>query len=123
MARTPLLEAFPRPAKERQVVDPRVRLALEIMRQELGGTLRVAEVARRVALSPSRLEHLIRAERGRSFSAELRHTRLAEAKTLLRDDTLWVKEVAAQCGYASMPSFSRAFKEKFGSPPSGRRRS
>jgi len=49
--------------------------------------------------------------------------RLAKARRLLADTGLGMAEVAERCGYASVPSFSRRFKERFGVGPGAFRRS
>jgi len=48
--------------------------------------------------------------------------RLDRAAQLLLTTELQVSECAAECGYADVYHFSRAFKRVFGSPPSAYRR-
>lgn len=54
---------------------------------------------------------------------ELRDIRLRLAETLLKSGTLTVKEIASLCGYSSVPTFSKMFRERLGQPPSSFRRS
>lgn len=44
--------------------------------------------------------------------------RMNRALELLREDTLSVKEIAFLCGFADEKYFSRAFKKRYGTPPS-----
>lgn len=104
-------------------MDARIRLALELMHQQCWRTLTVGEVAGRFRLSASRFEHLFKLGRGRSFKMELRDIRLRLAETLLKSGTLRVKEIASLCGYSSVPTFSKMFRERFGQPPSSFRHS
>jgi transcriptional regulator GlxA family with amidase domain len=52
----------------------------------------------------------------------LAHARLDAATNLLRDTSLPITLVAEQVGYASEAAFSRAFKHRYGTPPSRWRR-
>jgi AraC-like DNA-binding protein len=49
--------------------------------------------------------------------------RLMKARYLLRTSNLDMNEIASRCGYASAPSFSRRFKQSFGTGPGSYRRS
>ncbi|HEX6956942.1 MAG TPA: AraC family transcriptional regulator [Ferrovibrio sp.] len=49
--------------------------------------------------------------------------RLMKARALLADTALSIDSIAEQCGYASLPSFSRRFKNQFGVGPGAFRRS
>jgi signal transduction histidine kinase/ligand-binding sensor domain-containing protein/DNA-binding response OmpR family regulator len=48
----------------------------------------------------------------------LQRMRLDRAAQLLADEAGSVSRIATQCGFRSMPHFSRVFKERFGVPPS-----
>lgn len=49
--------------------------------------------------------------------------RLIRARALLSDTALGMEDIAERCGYASLPSFSRRFKSRFGMGPGAFRRS
>ncbi|RUU47653.1 helix-turn-helix domain-containing protein, partial [Mesorhizobium sp. M7A.T.Ca.TU.009.01.1.1] len=51
-----------------------------------------------------------------------RRLRLKRAADLLAHSTLAVRDVALACGFASMSSFARAFREEHGHPPKLARR-
>jgi AraC-like DNA-binding protein len=45
-----------------------------------------------------------------------------KARRLLRESGLSTQEIAARCGYASLPSFTRRYKAAFGIGPGAYRR-
>lgn len=47
----------------------------------------------------------------------LHHQKMAYAHSLLKDKKMKVTDVAMMCGYASLPSFCKAFKKYFGVTP------
>ena len=48
----------------------------------------------------------------------LRDVRLAKAEEALRNTTYTISEIAYLCGFASLSTFSKVFKEKYGDNPS-----
>jgi AraC family transcriptional regulator of arabinose operon len=104
-------------------VDPRIQSTLETIRVEYGAPLTVSRMAARAGLSRSRFEHLFRRQTGRTFRATLHEVRVAKAAILLADSSCRVKEIADKCGYSSSQSLDRAFRKRFGKPPSAYRRS
>jgi len=99
-------------------MDPRIKLAVEIMESELDQPLLVSKVSVRLGLSASRFEHLFKRETGKAFKTRLRESRLEKARDLLIDHTLSIKEVAFAVGYSFTPNFTRDFRKRFGKPPS-----
>jgi transcriptional regulator GlxA family with amidase domain len=86
-------------------------------------SVRIADLARRVNLSTSRLAHLFKAQIGLSLNAFLTNQRLERAAHLLRDTEMRIKEITYCIGYGHEPSFNRAFKKRFEhSPQSYRKR-
>ena len=47
----------------------------------------------------------------------MRELRLERARGLLIMGSARVSEIAEQCGFSSLFSFSRAFKQRYGEPP------
>jgi len=93
-------------------VDSRVTRALtEIDRRYADSQLKLQKLARQLAVSPSHLTQLLKAATGRTFGAHLHARRIAEARTLLVDSTLSVKEVASRVGYATTTQLDRHFKK------------
>lgn len=101
--------------------DPRVRQVLDLIAADPGAPLRVDQLARRVALSPSRLAHLFRAETGDSIGNVVLAARLRRAATLLETTGLPVGRIGAEVGFASPYHFSRQFRQRFGVPPTAYR--
>ncbi len=82
----------------------------------------MAELATRLGVSPDKLERNFRAELGVSPNGYYRRLRLKRAADLLAHSSLAVRDVALACGFASMSSFARAFREEHGHAPKATRR-
>lgn len=76
--------------------------------------LELADVARKLGLSPSQLSRVLNQQVGTSFRQLLRNVRLEEAKRMLASGKYSVKEVAASVGFSDSHYFSRSFKELTG---------
>jgi AraC-like DNA-binding protein len=87
-----------------------VQNALQHCRANSHRRLRVADVARAVGYSSSRLSHLFSAYIGQSVADHVRSLRMARARDLLETTDLTVSEVARRVGYGDPAHFSRAFK-------------
>jgi len=92
------------------------------VKSEFHRPLAVGDIASRVGLSRSRFETLFKRETGSHFKTYIRRVRLTEAKALLGNRRLRIKEVAFHVGYCWTPNFSRDFKNLFGTTPSHFRR-
>jgi AraC-like DNA-binding protein/ligand-binding sensor protein len=79
-------------------------------------------VAKAVYLSPSYFSSLFKRVTGFSFSEYLSHVRLEEAKRLLRETDLPIKEIVPRIGFEEYNYFNRAFKRLAGVPPARYRR-
>lgn len=99
------------------VRDELVLSALAIMEDEVEERLAIADLARRLGVSPDRLERAFRAALGASPATCYRRMRLRRARDLLAHSSLPVREVALACGFVSLSSFSRAFREEYGHTP------
>lgn len=82
----------------------------------------VAELARRASMSEEHLRRLCHRHYQRSPMDHLTHLRLRRAGTTLRSSSEKMEEVARQVGYASVYSFSAAFRRWSGVPPARFRR-
>lgn len=83
----------------------------------------IKELARSLGISPSHLRARFRASCGVSIGRHLRRLRLEQACGLLRLGPQRVSEIAEQCGFGSIYSFSRAFRLAYGTSPLGFRHS
>ncbi|WP_370376801.1 cupin domain-containing protein [Catenulispora sp. GAS73] len=102
--------------------DPQIGLALSAIHREPGHDWTVDELARASNLSRSAFAARFVARVGKPPATYLAHVRLDAATTLLRDTFLPVAHVAENVGYASEAAFSRAFKNRYGTPPARWRR-
>ena len=96
--------------------------AIAIMEDAVEERLGMAELAARLGVSSDKLERSFRAELHVSPNGYYRRLRLKRAADLLAHSTLAVRDVALACGFASMSSFARAFREQHGQPPKATRR-
>jgi len=76
----------------------------------------VRELAEALGVSRSTLCRRLKAEADLTPSALITDVRLAEAQSLL-DEGEAVTQVAYAVGYASLASFTQAFQERVGAPP------
>ncbi|MGY0020368.1 helix-turn-helix domain-containing protein [Streptomyces sp. YJ-C3] len=103
--------------------DPRVRQADAIIAAAPGAPHTVRSLADHVALSPSRFAHLYAEQTGHTPMRAVRAARLTHAQRLLDATDLDIGQVARASGFTSPFHFSRAFRERYGVPPSVYRRS
>ncbi len=76
------------------------------------------DVSRHVDISPYYFSKLFKQEDGRTFIEYLTGLRIREARRLLRNPGLSIKEIGIMCGYADPNYFSRIFKKYEGVTPS-----
>lgn len=112
-----------RPRSGAAPVAPGVVIQVNMLAQRSRESLRVRDLAGALGISPSHLRARFRASCGVSLGRHLRRLRLEKACGLLRLSTNRVSEIAEQCGFTSIYSFSRAFRAAFGVSPMGYRRS
>ncbi|MHB9756396.1 helix-turn-helix domain-containing protein [Streptomyces sp. BYX5S] len=98
--------------------DPRLIRADALVAADPGAPHTVRSLARHVALSPSRFAHLYAEQSGRTPMQAVRAARLSHAQQLLDATDLDIGQIARASGFASPFHFSRAFRERFGVPPS-----
>ena len=98
--------------------DPQIGLALSAIHRDPGRDWTVEGLARACSLSRSAFAARFVARVGKPPATYLAHVRLDAASNLLRDDTsLPVTLIAQRVGYTSEAAFSRAFKNRYGTPP------
>ncbi|MDV3347342.1 AraC family transcriptional regulator [Leptolyngbyaceae cyanobacterium CCMR0082] len=95
----------------------RIHWAKEILLNDLAHPPSLASLAKLVGLNDYKLKIGFRQVLGKTAFGYLREHRMHHAKDLLATRALSIVEIARAVGYASETSFSAAFKEKFGVPP------
>ena len=98
-------------------MDARVCQVISRMKGCLNQAPPLADLARAVNLSPSRLNALFKEETGLPPAKYLRLLRLHEARRLLETTFLSVKQVMARVGVADESHFVRDFRKAFGMTP------
>ncbi len=121
----------PRPADKSQrlslreragVRNDRVLRVLAEMEARLEEPADRAELARLAGLSLRQLERLFSAHTGETIGKYYLRLRLEKAGELLRNTGMTTTAVSVACGFPNGSYFSRAFKARFGKPPSAERR-
>ena len=95
----------------------RIHYAREILLKNLTNPPSLDELARQAGLNEFLLRQGFRHCFDTTVFGILRERRLELAKQLLAEQDISVTEAAYRVGYASLPSFSQAFKRKFGISP------
>ena len=85
-------------------------------------SLTLEEVAGHVQLSPYYFSKLFKDEAGMTFIEWLTSFRIEQAKKLLDDTNLSLKEISYEVGYHNPNYFSRVFKKMVGKAPTDYRR-
>jgi AraC family transcriptional regulator of arabinose operon len=98
-------------------LDPRIEAVLAHVSTRLDAPISVPELARSVALSPSRLAHLFKAEVGDSITRMHLKLRLRHAARLLEFTSRQISEIAHDVGFQSPFYFSHQFKAHYGVSP------
>lgn len=98
--------------------DKRVGPAINYIHAHLGDAITVEGLAAIVALSPSRFAACFRDLVGVSPKSYIASQRQARVARRLLECGMSVQEIARECGYRSMPSFTKAFVRQFGCTPS-----
>jgi AraC family transcriptional regulator, transcriptional activator of the genes for pyochelin and ferripyochelin receptors len=95
----------------------RVHQAKEILMQHLENPPSLLELARKVGLNDYKLKRGFRQLYGTTVFGYLHTQRMEKARTLLTNHQMKITDVAHAVGYASLPSFSSAFRKQFGVSP------
>ncbi len=100
------------------ILDPRVRKAVYLMEQSLGGEpLSLENIALAVSMSTRQLERLFQDHFGRSILCYFRDIRLRYGRWLLTNTDRSVTAIAHESGFSDSSHFSRWFRARFGTSP------
>ena len=79
--------------------------------------LTLTKLARDLGVSPRYLGRIFRNENGQTFHRYLLGVRMAQARDLLDDRTLSLREIASRVGYEDVSNFCKEFRRMFGESP------
>jgi transcriptional regulator GlxA family with amidase domain len=105
-----------------KIDDPRLVRAIRLMEEHVEDTLALSDVAQAAQVSGRQLERLFHKHLQATPIGFYRQLRLDRAHRLLVYSRLSVRNVALATGFSTLAEFSRAFKQKYGKPPSDARR-
>lgn len=105
------------------LADPFLARALYALHRTPEKPWRVADLANEAGMSRARFADHFTDAIGIPPIEYLTRWRLIKARSLLSNSNLSIEDIAEQCGYASLPSFTRRFKIQFGVGPGAFRRS
>lgn len=91
--------------------------AIDLMQQYIEAPVAASELARRVHITQRQLERIFMAQLQESPSHFYLRLRLERARELLQQTELSITEVGLGCGFASLSSFSRAYRAHWGHSP------
>ncbi len=103
------------------IIDELVLAAVAIMEEEIEENLAMPELAKRLGVSPDRLERAFRNAVSKSPGSYYRQMKLRRAGDLLDHSSLSIRDIALACGFSNMSSFARAFRQETGEKPGARR--
>jgi AraC family transcriptional regulator len=96
--------------------------AMELLRENLNGNVRLGDLAKECGLSVSHFARSFKATFGVSSHQWLIRQRISLTKELLAKTTLALSEVAAQSGFGDQAAFTRTFHRIVGASPGHWRR-
>ncbi len=99
-------------------LDRTLAKTVEIMLANIEKPVSVAEICQRVDTPVWRLRRLFQRHLGMSPQMYYLELRLDQARNLLRNSGQTVGTIAHMCGFPAPESMSRAYKARFGLPPS-----
>jgi LacI family transcriptional regulator len=104
------------------VDDPKVALAVQFIKSNVGRPIQVDQVLEHLSMSRRSLERRFRAAIGRSVATEIRRAHIERAKQLLTQTTLSIEEVARASGFSNLTLMGVMFRRHVGDSPSEFRR-
>jgi len=96
---------------------PHITRAVELIRQDIGQSLRIEDLARQLGMSVSGFHHRFKAVTGISPLQFQKQLRLQEARRLMLSEDFDATSAAYRVGYNDPAFFNREYKNLFGVPP------
>ena len=110
------LLAFPKDRflpREKTILDPRIKRAIDIMSSEPGSRHSCKEICRRTGLSLNTYYALFKKETGMTSKNYLLSIRMEKALSMLLHSDLSIKEIAEKTAFSDRYHFSKVFKSFF----------
>jgi len=99
----------------RQEYVGRINRAIDYVRENTAGDLRLETVARVANFSPFHFHRTFKAIVGETLNGYVRRLRAQRAAgQLIHNPSMTITEIAVACGYSSPSSFAREFRRQFG---------
>lgn len=96
--------------------------AIRYVQENYGQKILLEDVAEMVGFNASYFSEIFKKETGKNFTTFLLEVRIEESKTMLRDTTKTIYEIAADVGYKDAKFFSQQFTKMVGIKPKEYRR-
>jgi LacI family transcriptional regulator len=103
------------------IEDPVAAKAMYFIWEHALRGIKVKDVAEAVTCSRAALETRFKTALGYSVHTAIGNVRLEQARRLVRDTNLSLKQIAAQTGFKSVQHMTTVFGRAFGQPPAGYR--
>ena len=94
-----------------------VRRAIQYINGHIYGQCNVQEMAKAIGYNPQYLSTIFKVETGETPIAYIRRKKMAEAISMLMEESCPVNEVAEALGYCNTSYFIREFKRLYGKTP------
>jgi len=104
------------------VEDEDVAAALKLIQAQACDGIKVQDVARAAAVSRSQLDRRFKKLLGRTIHDEIRRIRIEQARRLLAETSLPLKQVALRCGFRTVQHLTELFHQFVGTTPAIYRR-
>ena len=99
------------------VADPRIALALRLIRDQEPAGVRIDDIARQVGLSRSVLQRRFRGQLHRSMHQEILNVRISHARELLATTEIPLAAVAERAGFKHQEYLGAVFRARIGKTP------
>ncbi|MDC7295432.1 helix-turn-helix domain-containing protein [Butyrivibrio sp. DSM 10294] len=94
-----------------------IKTAKQFIEDNYSKDISLDDVSRKVNISPYYFSKIFKDESGLNFIEYLTNLRIDNAKKLLSDTDMSIKEICLSCGYTDPNYFSRSFKKNVGITP------
>ena len=112
---------LPRDDLSGRIPSPKLVRILDYIGANIDRAIKVEELACEAGLSPAHFSRAFAKSTGRAPHAYILARRVAKAAHLLRNSSLSLDQIAAQCGFHDQAHFNHVFKRAIGATPRGYR--